>query len=296
MTNESRITPNSEPAERSEFEDRDHLVFPADIIRPRTPVEVFMAQEVPQTHVVEADLFARHDGIPAHDQERLHTARIGLIGGGGLNSWVAMGLARSGASMLTIIDGDRVDRTNLSRQFFHGDDRGRTKGIALARNISGQMVGGGTAVGVGLSFEDALETYPLSADILVVGVDNNECRLQAVREARRRRIPAVFSMLSHDGMRCHVFLQGRAPSDACLWCALPNLPLDDGMRPCVSAIISACFMAASFTVFFVHRALMGWGALPRFNWREGDLTGIAPHRTGLIKKRPDCPVCTGIKE
>ena len=36
MTNESRITPNSEPAERSEFEDLDHLVFPADIIRPRT--------------------------------------------------------------------------------------------------------------------------------------------------------------------------------------------------------------------------------------------------------------------
>ena len=198
--------------------------------------------------------------------------------------------------MLTIIDGDRVDRTNLSRQFFHGDDRGQTKGIALARNISGQMVGGGTAVGVGLLFESALETYPLTADILVVGVDNNECRLQAVREARRRRIPAVFSMLSHDGMRCHVFLQGPSPSDACLWCALPNLPLDDGMRPCVSAIISACFMAASFTVFFVHRALMGWGDLPKFNWREADLTAIAPHRTGLIEKRPDCPVCTGITE
>lgn len=97
-------------------------------------------------------------------------------------------------------------------------------------------------------------------------------------------------MLSADGMRCHVFLQGASPQDPCLWCALPNLD-PEGTMQCVSAIISACFLASAFTVFFVHRALMGWGSLEPFNWREDDLSGRTTGRIGNIRKLPDCQVC-----
>lgn len=265
--------------------------FPADLLNPENPLEIFHSEEVKASHPAEPDLFARHEEIPAHNQTLLGDARIVLIGGGGLNSWAGVGLARSGARSITVIDDDRVDRTNLSRQFFGADDLGQLKGKMLAKNLAGQAVGGATITGIGLKFEDATEKYPLPADILVTGVDNNECRIQVVREARRRRIPAIFTMLSRDGMRCQAFLQNASPLEPCLWCALPNLD-PERIMPCASAIISSCFHAASYTVFFAHRALMGWDKIPAFNWREGDLSGIAPEGTGVIKKRPGCPVCS----
>ena len=254
-------------------------------------VEVFYADEVKATHPAEPDLFARHEGVPAHDQNLLGEARIVLVGAGGLNSWAGVGLARSGAGSISVIDDDRVDRTNLSRQFFDAEDLGQLKGKALGRRLARQAVGGATITGLGMRFEDAIETYPLPADVFVAGVDNNECRLQVVQEARRRNIPAVFTMLSRDGMRYQSFLQSASPQEPCLWCALPNLDPEQ-VAPCASAIISSCFIASAFTVFFTHRALMGWGSIPYFNWREGDLSGISPERTGVIKRRRDCPVCS----
>ncbi len=271
----------------------DNPEFPATFLNPANPLEFFHADEVKATHPAEPDLFARHEGIPAHNQKLLGGARIVLVGGGGLNSWTGVGLARSGARSITVIDDDRVDRTNLSRQFFGAEDLGQPKGKVLAKNLAAQAVGGATITGIGLNFEDALEKYPLPADILVTGVDNNECRLQVVREARRRKIPAVFTMLSRDGMRCQAFSQNASPLEPCLWCALPNLD-PERIMPCASAIISSCFLAAAFTVFFTHRALMGWDKIPVFNWREGDLTGIASERTGIVKRREDCLVCSGI--
>lgn len=267
--------------------------FPTELLQTKNPIEVFYSAGGEQDQTDQPDLYARHEDIPAHNQTLLEQARIVLVGGGGLNSWAGVGLARSGARSITVIDHDRVDRTNLSRQFFGQDDLGQLKGIALAKNLAAQTAGGSSITGIGLNFEDALERYPLPADIFVAGVDNNECRLQVVREARRRSIPAVFTMLSRDGMRCQAFLQNASPLEPCLWCALPNLDPKNIMW-CASAIISACFMASAYTVFFAHRALMGWGNIPPFNWREADLTGTTPERTGVIQRRADCAVCSEI--
>jgi molybdopterin/thiamine biosynthesis adenylyltransferase len=266
------------------------VVFPSQLLTLENPLETFIAEEVTAMHPAEPDLFARHDGIPAHNQTLFENARILLAGGGGLNSWAGIGLARSGAKFLTVIDHDRADRTNLARQFFFKDDLGKPKGISLAKNLTSQLAGGGTITGIGLPFEEAIERFALPADIFVVGVDNNACRLKAVQEARRRHIPAVFTMLSHDGMRCQAFLQGASPLEPCLWCALPNLD-PERILPCASAIISSCFMASALTVFFVHRALMGWGGLESFNWREADLSGMTDDRKGVIQKRSNCSVC-----
>jgi len=282
----SEIIENSELAEEG-------AEFPSEFLTLENPLETFIAEEIKATHPAEPDLFARHEGIPAHNQMLLENARILLVGGGGLNSWAGIGLARSGAKFLTIIDHDRTDRTNLARQFFFKDDLGQPKGIRLAKNLTTQAVGGATITGIGLPFEEAIDEYPLPADILVVGVDNNACRLKAVRIARKRRIPAVFTMLSRDAMRCQAFLQSASPLEPCLWCALPNLA-PEKIMPCASAIISSCFLASALTVFFVHRALMGWGNIEPFNWREADLSGMTNDRKGIIQKRPNCPVCKNL--
>ena len=52
-------------------------------------------------------------------RSRLRHARVGIAGAGGLGSNVAMMLARSGVGTLLVIDGDRVEPSNLNRQHYN---------------------------------------------------------------------------------------------------------------------------------------------------------------------------------
>ncbi len=143
----------------------------------------------PPRHPAEADLFARHEGVPGHVQDALTNARIVIVGAGGLGSWVALALARSGVRSLTIIDPDRYDRTNASRQLMFASDIGQPKAVALARNLADHMIAGGVLSAIAMSFQNAIQAHAVPADLLVVAVDNNGCRWAASRIARQLRIP-----------------------------------------------------------------------------------------------------------
>ena len=61
--------------------------------------------------------------------------KIGIAGVGGIGSNVAVNLVRSGVSCLKIIDFDRVEPSNLNRQFYFRDQIGRLKVEMLAENL-----------------------------------------------------------------------------------------------------------------------------------------------------------------
>ena len=61
--------------------------------------------------------------------------RIGIAGAGGIGSNVACLLVRSGLRFFKIVDFDRVEASNLNRQFYFTDQVGRTKVSALAENL-----------------------------------------------------------------------------------------------------------------------------------------------------------------
>ena len=266
--------------------------FPEELIERKQIYITLVAPPLPEPHPAEASQYARFVGIPGHYQAAMSETRFVLVGGGGLNSWVALGLARCGAKSLTIVDPDLVERSNLTRQLFTAEDLCKPKALCLANNLLTHTVEPACITGIALRFEEAVERFILPADIFITGVDRNDCRLRVAQLARERRVPAVFAMLSTDGMRCHVFLQGSDPGDACLWCALPNLD-PTAAQPCASAIITSCYFAGALTLFFVLRALMGWPPnISPFNWREADLLGNVPDRTGFVARRPDCSVCS----
>ncbi|AFM41435.1 thiamine biosynthesis protein ThiF, family 2 [Desulfosporosinus acidiphilus SJ4] len=66
---------------------------------------------------------------------RLTSVKIGIGGAGGLGSNAAMHLVRSGCQNLTIIDFDRIEPSNLNRQFYFADQVGQFKVEALADNL-----------------------------------------------------------------------------------------------------------------------------------------------------------------
>ncbi len=68
---------------------------------------------------------------------RIRAARIAVVGLGGVGSWAAEALARSGVAELTLIDMDHVSESNINRQIqAMGATVGQSKGEALRERIA----------------------------------------------------------------------------------------------------------------------------------------------------------------
>lgn len=65
----------------------------------------------------------------------LRRAAVGIAGCGGLGSQAAVSLARAGVGRLILVDGDRVEESNLNRQHYFLEDVGRLKVEALAARL-----------------------------------------------------------------------------------------------------------------------------------------------------------------
>lgn len=64
--------------------------------------------------------------------------KIGIAGAGGIGSNVAANLVRSGVTSLKIVDFDRVESSNLNRQFYFSDQIGCLKGTLNIRPFNFQ--------------------------------------------------------------------------------------------------------------------------------------------------------------
>jgi sulfur carrier protein ThiS adenylyltransferase len=71
-----------------------------------------------------------------HIRSRLKDKVVGIAGCGGLGSNCAVALARVGVGQLVIADFDKVDISNLNRQYFFSDQVGKAKVLALKDNIN----------------------------------------------------------------------------------------------------------------------------------------------------------------
>ena len=77
---------------------------------------------------------ARLYGFDALD--RLSRARVAVVGVGGVGSWAAEALARSGVGQLTLIDLDHVAESNINRQIHALDSTlGASKVVAMRNRI-----------------------------------------------------------------------------------------------------------------------------------------------------------------
>ncbi len=68
--------------------------------------------------------------------DRLRTARVAVIGIGGVGSWAVEALARSGVGHLTLVDLDEICLTNVNRQLHAMDGHiGRQKAAVMAERV-----------------------------------------------------------------------------------------------------------------------------------------------------------------
>jgi len=68
-------------------------------------------------------------------KEKLRKSSVGIAGVGGLGSNAAIALVRAGIGRLVLIDFDKVEESNLDRQYYFLDQVGKMKVEALKDNI-----------------------------------------------------------------------------------------------------------------------------------------------------------------
>ncbi|MBC8208157.1 MAG: sulfur carrier protein ThiS adenylyltransferase ThiF [Desulfobulbaceae bacterium] len=78
------------------------------------------------------ELYSRN---PPDSLARLAGKTVAIAGAGGLGSNIAVSLLRAGVQRLIIADFDRVELSNLNRQYYFSDQVGHLKVEALAENL-----------------------------------------------------------------------------------------------------------------------------------------------------------------
>ncbi len=105
------------------------------------PASAELAAIVAARSVGDADLERRFGGLRRLYGDaaytRIRAARIAVVGVGGVGSWTAEALARSGVAELTLIDLDQVGESNVNRQVqASGSTLGMAKVEALRQRIA----------------------------------------------------------------------------------------------------------------------------------------------------------------
>lgn len=130
--------------------------------------------------------------------ERLARARVTVFGLGGVGSYAAEALARSGVGALSLVDFDSVCATNVNRQLHAMKGTiGKPKAELMAERC--RLINpDATVVGVPRFYEEAssAELLPADAppDYVVDAIDNVKAKLHLLATCAERGIPVVSSM------------------------------------------------------------------------------------------------------
>jgi molybdopterin/thiamine biosynthesis adenylyltransferase len=129
----------------------------------------------------ELERYARQIVLPRFGgagQNKLKTARVAIIGAGGIGSGAIPALAAAGIGRLTIIDNDIVDATNLQRQPIFRDDQVGDEKAKLAAHFATAInhFVEATARNCRIDRENARELLE-NHDLVLDGSDNFATRL-----------------------------------------------------------------------------------------------------------------------
>jgi molybdopterin/thiamine biosynthesis adenylyltransferase len=186
------------------------------------------------------DRYSRHLRLPEvgeAGQRRLESARIAMVGAGGLGSPAAYYLAAAGIGTLVIADDDVVDRSNLQRQILHTDER-----IGVAKVESARIAL--AALNPRLTIEAFAERITAAnverliadADVVVDGADNFPVRYLLNDACVKLGKPLVYGAVHRFEGQVSVYDAGRRRGEApCYRCLFPEPPPPEAAPNCAEA-------------------------------------------------------------
>lgn len=253
----------------------------------------------------DADFFERYSrhlrlpGVGVDGQRRLESARVLLVGAGGLGSPAAFYLAAAGVGLLRIADDDVVDRSNLQRQILHAEARvGQPKVHSAAAALS--------ALNPRVRVE-AVEERVTSAnvdalvegmDVVVDGADNFPARYLLNDACVKHGKPLVYGAVHRFEGQLAVFDAGRhRGSQPCYRCLFPEPPPPEAAPNCAEAGVLGVLpgVIGLLQATEVLKLLLGTGETLAGRLLHFDALG-ARFRETRIPPDPDCAVCAAGRE
>lgn len=127
--------------------------------------------------------------------EKLNNSHVAVFGLGGVGSWCAEALARSGVGRLTLIDRDTVGRSNINRQLCALES---TVDMSKAEVMKSRLLDINPELEVtavcGHYDADHREDFFADYDYIVDAIDLVACKIDLIRTANERGIPIVSSL------------------------------------------------------------------------------------------------------
>ncbi len=163
-------------------------------------------------------------------QDKISSAKVLVIGAGGLGCPVLQYLTAGGVGTIGIIDFDVVELSNLQRQVLFGSSSlGKNKAIAAKERL--QDLNNAIIINAypePLNYKNALELFQ-KYDIIVDGSDNFETRYLVNDACIITNKPLVFGAIYKFEGQISVFNYQNGPSYRCLF---PNPPQKDAVPNC----------------------------------------------------------------
>jgi len=241
----------------------------------------------------EVHRYSRHLILPEvglKGQEKLKSAKVLLVGAGGLGAPAALYLAAAGVGTIGLVDFDTIDESNLHRQvLFTRDDVGKSKvhtAAARLRALNPHIeVQAHDTRFTSQNAHELLRDY----DIILDGTDNFPARYLANDVAVLQGKPNVYASIFRFEGQASVFDAKRGPCYRCLYARPPPPGLVPscaeggvlGVLPGVMGSIQAA-EAIKLTVGLGSPLI---GRLLLFDALSMEFTELK------LQKDPKCPIC-----
>ena len=160
-------------------------------------------------------------GLGSAGQRALKSARVLIVGCGGLGAPVSLYLAGAGVGKLTLVDGDAVDLSNLHRQIiFTEADVGQPKALVAANRLRGMN----SDIDIDAICEPLhagnARTLVEQSDLVLDCTDSVAARYLINENCIATTRPWLFASVHQYSGQCALFLPGKA----CYRCLYPEAP------------------------------------------------------------------------
>lgn len=242
----------------------------------------------------EINRYARHmilREVGGVGQRRLKTAKVLVIGAGGLGSPALMYLAAAGVGTIGIVDDDVVDGSNLQRQIIHRDGHIGMPKVHSAEIALRELNPFVTVRPYNRRLTEEI-SHDLMAeyDLVLDGTDNFGTRYLINRAAARAGKPLVSAAISQ--WEGQISLFDPAQGGPCYECIFPEAPADGLAPTCAEAGVVGPLPGVLGSLMAVEavKAITGAGECLRGRMMIYDAL-YSETRLMKIKPRADCPVC-----
>jgi len=236
--------------------------------------------------------YSRHiilQDVSIEGQEKIMNGKVLIIGTGGLGAPAALYLAAAGVGTIGLVDGDKVDLSNLQRQVIHfTPDVGKSKVISAKEKIEQINPDVKVITHQKLALADNIADLIKDYDFILDGTDNFPAKFLINDACVLGKKP-----FSHGGiLRFDGQTMTYVPGHACYRCVFETAPPKDAVPTCSQAGVlgAVAGMLGTIQTAEVLKYLVGKGDLLTnrlliFNALRMNF------RTVNIKQNPNCAVC-----